>query len=78
MLKVLSNLPIKIIVILLAIGFWVFIALQTGKIANFPADIPIEIKNLNPDLAVALSEQNARARISATPSVWQGLTIDDF
>jgi len=78
MLKVLSNLPIKIIVILLAIGFWVFIALQTGKIGNFPADIPIEIKNLNPDLAVALSEQNVVARISATPAVWQGLTIDNF
>ena len=78
MFKALSNLPIKIIVILLAIGFWVFIALQAGKIGNFPADIPIEIKNLNPDLAVALSEQNVVARISATPSVWQGLTIDDF
>lgn len=78
MFKVLSNLPIKIIVILLAIGFWVFIALQAGKIGNFPADIPIEINSLNSDLAVVLSAQTVSARISATPAVWQGLTADDF
>ncbi|TSC93407.1 MAG: hypothetical protein CEN89_82 [Candidatus Berkelbacteria bacterium Licking1014_7] len=77
-MKPLENIYIKIICLVLAFGFWLFISFQLGRIGTFPADIAIDTINVKTNYLAVLSERSVKVKISAQPQVWQKISASNF
>ncbi|MCL5794843.1 MAG: CdaR family protein [Patescibacteria group bacterium] len=73
-----NNWPAKIICLLLAVGLWIFVTLNSAKIANFPGNITLETKNIPVGMTAISDTQNVQIKISADRSLWNRLSASNF
>lgn len=79
MIKIITNnLVAKIVCLVIASGFWIFIISQEAKIDNFPGSIPLEIKNLPENLVVVKDTDGVEIKIIADRSIWKKLSSSSF
>lgn len=68
----------KIVCLVIATGFWIFIISQEAKIDNFPGSIALEIKNLPENLVVVKDVDGVEIKIVADRSIWKKLSSSSF
>lgn len=73
-----KNLGAKILALVFATFLWVYVVGVSDKLANFPAKIPIIVKNLSSNLAVATELPEVDLKIRAPYASWEKLTADNF
>ncbi len=73
-----NNWPAKVICLLLAVSLWIFVALNSAKIANFPGNISLETKNIPVGMTAISDTQNVQIKISADRSLWNKLSANNF
>lgn len=73
-----NNWPAKLICLLLALSLWIFVTLNSSKIANFPGNIPLETKNIPVGMTAVTDTQNIQIKISADRSLWNKLSANNF
>jgi len=73
-----TNITAKILALLFALGVWFYVAAGQAKVDVFPAQIPIEIKNLPPQRAVVGDLGTCQVKIKASYYTWQQLSANDF
>lgn len=73
-----KNFFAKIVCILLAIGFWIYVGTGQTKSAQFPGKIPVEVKNTPQGLIAVLSDEEISIKVMAEGSVYSKLNTDSF
>lgn len=73
-----SNIGPKILVVLAAIGVWLYVSAGQARTNYFPSAISLEFKN-TPEGLIAVGEQTrVRVKISAENGVWKKLQPESF
>lgn len=77
MIKIITNnWQAKIICLLIAVGFWTYVAGNQAKVDNFPGGVPLEINN-TPEGMIAITDvEKIDLKIVAERNVWNRLTAD--
>jgi len=79
MFKIITqNFGAKLFSILFAISLWIYVVGVADKIDVFPTKIPVQIKNLSSNIALANDLPDLEVKIKAPYVSWQELTADDF
>lgn len=79
MLKLISNnWQAKLVCLILAMGFWVYVAVGESQVDYLPGKIPLTIKNI-PDNLVAIADvDSVQIKISSDRTTWQRLSANSF
>ncbi len=72
------NFIAKIIVILLAVGLWFFVANEGYKIEKLPEKLPLKILGLEKNLALASDLPEIEVEVRASITSWKNITAVDF
>jgi len=79
MLKLITNnFWAKVLCIVLALGFWVYVAASASKVANFPGGVSIELRNVPTGLAAIADVDKVDVKVSADRTVWKNLSANSF
>ncbi|HHW08325.1 MAG TPA: hypothetical protein GXX34_12485 [Clostridia bacterium] len=73
-----TNLPYRIISILLAISLWAWVTMAQNPVKEAVYEIPLETKNLSSDLMVADKPSTVTVRVQARQSVLANVTSRDY
>ncbi len=70
------NWQIKLVCLILAVGFWTYVSSTGVKVDNFPGGVTLEMQNI-PDGMVAITDvNNIELKIVAEKNVWSKLSSD--
>lgn len=73
-----SNLPAKILALVFALSLWIYVVGVSDKVGILPFKVPIEVKNLSSELAIANDLGEAELKIKAPYASWERLKAEDF
>lgn len=73
-----TNIPIKILAILIAIGLWVYVVNVGTQIGTVSAKIPVQIYNISDSLALSNQIPDIQIKVKAPQGVFQSLSAKDF
>ncbi|MEK9133075.1 MAG: hypothetical protein AAB606_05215, partial [Patescibacteria group bacterium] len=74
-----KNLPLKILSLVLATVFWVFVVSLENNFVQFPEQIPIQVFNLAPDLALTGQLGTVKLGLRAADvGIMRSLSANDF
>lgn len=73
-----TNIPIKILAILIAIGVWVYVVNIGTQIGTVSAKIPVEVYNISDSLALSNQIPDIQIKVKAPQGVFQNLSAKDF
>lgn len=77
MLKIFTNnWKAKLICLLIAVGFWTYVAANQAKVDNFPGGVPLEINNVPEGMIAITDVEKIELKIVAERSIWNKLTSD--
>ena len=68
----------KIVCVLLAIIFWVYVGIGQTKTANFPGGIPLQINNVPQGLVAITDSSRITVKVVADTEIWKKLSADSF
>jgi YbbR domain-containing protein len=77
-MSIFQNLPVKIVVLFIAIGLWAYVAYGQSKVGEFPGDLQLQVRNLNPDLVAIYDIKTVKIKVLAEPSIWKKLSAESF
>jgi len=69
---------IKLIILVVAIGLWFYVATDQVRTDTFPGAVKIESRNLQNGMVALLSEDYAQLTLSADRNTWQSLRPDSL
>jgi YbbR domain-containing protein len=73
-----NNLLAKILSLVLALGFWVYVVSGEAKVDNFPGSIPIDVINKQSNLVAVRDINEINIRITAEKATWSKLSSSSF
>lgn len=69
---------IKMIMLLVALGLWAYVAISQAQSGNFPGALKIKIKNTPSGTTISLNENYAELKIEGDRSLWARLQPSSF
>ncbi len=73
-----QNWQVKVMMLVVAAGLWIFVSLDQSRSGKFPGAIKIDTRNTSSGTVAVLSEEYAELTIQATQTKWQSLQPDQF
>jgi len=73
-----ENLGLKLLSLLLALGFWVLFSFSETKEAIFPGEVAITVKNLPSDMVAIYDTKTVKLKVRAKKASWQKLSKESF
>lgn len=73
-----NNLAAKIIVLLIALGVWTYVASGESRIINLPSAIPIKARSAGEGLIAKLSTNEVKVKIAVDKNKLKNLSADSF
>jgi len=73
-----ENLGLKLLSLLLALGFWVLFSFSETKEAIFPGEVAVTVKNLASDMVAIYDTKTVKLKVRAKKANWQKLSKESF
>ncbi len=73
-----TNIPLKILAIVIAAGVWVYVVNVGTQIGTVSAKIPVQIYNISDSLALSNQVPDIQIKVKAPQGVFQNLSAKDF
>lgn len=73
-----SNIGWKLIALICSFGIWAYITSTESQTGYFPGDLPIEIRNISPNLVLINEKEKVKVKLRAPFKIWGRINVDNL